>query len=329
MALLPSLLLLQHSLLLLLLLLLTGDSAAAAASAEPPRCTQQPGVCLTAAKPILQIVKGTHDPADCCARCLNLTACVAWNVNTAMDQCFLRAVAGPTNPGEQCISGQTGRPSPPPGPPAPPHPKPPPPPPLPPSDQRPRFHFQPTLDATNDIQGPFYDPRHGLYHMGFAWHVNGTAGIGSAPNRWWHQVSKDLAHWQIVSTTPDRAMLKPGTPYDDLAVMTGSVTVVDGVPKALFSCRGTENKAMNWSSATVALAQPADLSDPLLLEWTKDKNNPVLNPGPGTAAQGFKPGGMPIAGGFRDPSTAWLSAGMPLQPQSDTAHMHLKVQVPQ
>ena len=27
----------------------------------------------------------------------------------AMNQCFLRAVSGPTNPGEQCISGQTGR----------------------------------------------------------------------------------------------------------------------------------------------------------------------------------------------------------------------------
>jgi hypothetical protein len=71
-------------------------------------------------------------------------------------------------PGEQCISGQTGRK----GPPSPP----PPPPPGPPSDQRPRFHFQPTLDATNDIQGPFYDPRHQMYHMGFAWHGPGCLG---------------------------------------------------------------------------------------------------------------------------------------------------------
>jgi hypothetical protein len=92
-------------------------------------------------------------------------------------------------------------------------------------------------------------------------------------------------------------------------VVPGAVTVVDGVPKALFSCRGSENRGKNWSSATVALAQPSDLTDPLLVDWAKNKNNPVLNPGPGTAEQGFHPPGMPIASGFRDPSTAWLSGG--------------------
>jgi beta-fructofuranosidase len=171
-----------------------------------------------------------------------------------------------------------------------------------PSDQRPRFHFQPTLDATNDVQGPFYDPRHKLYHMGFAWHVNGTHGISSAPNRWWHQISRDLAHWQIVSTTPERAMLKPDMPYDDVAVMTGSVTVVDGTPHALYSCKGSENKGKGWSRATVALASAANLSDPMLLRWDKAASNPVLNPG-------FKPAGMPVSSGFRDPSSAWLSGG--------------------
>ena len=272
---------------------------AASGSAAPGCGAADHGVCLTDAKPILRIVKGMDDPAKCCALCLADEGCAAWNTNSDMKQCFLRAVYLASKGNQsQCISGRMAGRTPPPAPPPAP------------SDQRPRFHFAPSLDATNDIQGPFYDPRHEMYHMGFAWHVNGTHGIGSAPNRWWHQVSKDLAHWQIVSDTPDHAMLKPDTPYDDLAVMTGSVTLVDGVPKALFSCRGTENKAKNWSSATVALAQPADLTDPLLLEWTKDKSNPVLNPGPGTAAQGFKPGGMPIAGGFRDPSTAWLSKGL-------------------
>eukprot|EP01052_Picozoa_sp_SAG31_P022933 SAG31_NODE_1852_length_7072_cov_12.649792_1_plen_652_part_00 len=259
--------------------------------ASAPSCARvNEGVCLTSAKPILQIVKGTDDPAACCAMCLNNSKCVSWNVNSQINQCFLRAVAGPSNKGEQCISGQTGRKAPPSSGP------------LPPSDQRPRFHFQPSLDATNDVQGPFFDPRHQLYHMGFAWHVNGTHGIGSAPNRWYHIVSKDLAHWQTVSTTPDRGMLNPDMPYDDLAVMTGSVTLVDGVPTALYSCRGSENRKKGWSSATVALATPENLSDPLLLKWTKNPDNPVLNPG-------FKPSGMAISNGFRDPSSAWLSRG--------------------
>lgn len=78
------------------------------------------------------------------------------------------------------------------------------------SDQRPRFHFAPASDFTNDIQGPFYDPRHRLYHVGFAWHVNSSRFV--RPNRWYHIVSRDLAHWQVVSTTPDRAMLSPDMP---------------------------------------------------------------------------------------------------------------------
>ena len=141
-------------------------------SSAPPTCTKiNVGVCLSDAKPILKIVKNMDDPAVCCEMCRNVTKCVSWNINTAMRQCFLRAVAGPTNPGSQCKSGQL-------------RPNPPKPAPAPPSDQRPRFHFAPVRDFTNDVQGPFYDPRHQLFHMGFAWHVNGTHGIGSAPNRW-------------------------------------------------------------------------------------------------------------------------------------------------
>ena len=75
-----------------------------------------------------------------------------------------------------------------------------------PSDQRPRLHQMPRRDFTNDVQGPFFDPATSLYHMGYAWHVNGTAGIGSAPNRWYHTVSADLAKWKVVSTTPQRAI---------------------------------------------------------------------------------------------------------------------------
>ena len=240
------------------------------------------GVCMNAAKPILRIVKDSVDPGACCALCLNMTACAAWNINSEMKQCFLRATGVPTNPGAKCISQQL-RPNPPSPPPAP-------------SDQRPRFHFAPTQDFTNDVQGCFYDAVHNLYHMGFAWHVNGTRGIGSAPNRWYHIVSRDLAYWEIVSTTPDRAMIAPGPEaYDNTGVMTGSVTLVDGVPTALYSshgtsCPGPEPGGAPGPCPVIASARAANSSDPLRVQWTKQG---VVIPN--------------MAPGFRDPSTAWMS----------------------
>ena len=77
-------------------------------------------------------------------------------------------------------------------------------PPPPPSDQRPRFHFAPSLDATNDIQGPFYDPRHELYHMGFAWHVNGDA---AALKGWCSDVKGTLSNMGHHSAAPWRKTL--------------------------------------------------------------------------------------------------------------------------
>ena len=267
--------------------------AASAASGVGSCDKMDKNVCLTPSR--VGSTLNTSDPAACCAACHANATCVAWNVNFKHAICFLRPEhIAKSGSDPNCVSGLL-RPPAPPAPPWQPNQT---------SDQRPRFHAAPTRDSTNDVQGPFYDPRHGLYHLGFAWHVNGTHGIGSAPNRWWHQVSRDLARWQIVSTTPGRAMLSPGPAlYDDLAVMTGSVSVVNGTPAALYSCRGSENKGKGWSSATVALATPADLSDPLLLSWAKSAaDNPVLNPG-------FKPGGMPKSGGFRDPSSVFESAG--------------------
>jgi hypothetical protein len=62
-------------------------SAITPALPATPSCAKvEHGVCLNQAKPILRIIKGTHDPAACCAHCLNLTACVSWNVNSGMDQ---------------------------------------------------------------------------------------------------------------------------------------------------------------------------------------------------------------------------------------------------
>ena len=240
------------------------------------------GICLSASKPIIQTFTNTTDVGACCRACDANKKCVAWNVNTDMRQCFLRAVYV-SNPGSQCISGRTRDP----------------PPPAPPSDQRPQLHHMPRRFFTNDVQGPFYDPVGGKYHMGYAWHVNGTEGIGSAPNRWYHTVSDDLATWKVVSTTPERAMLSPDTSYDDLAVMTGSVTLIGPygattAPAAMYSCRGT-NKSIG--SQTIAVAYPRDVADPLRVAWTKSAANPVIQHPTSKSA------------GFRDPSTAWLSNG--------------------
>ena len=62
------------------------------------------------------------------------------------------------------------------------------------SDQQPRFHFMPhSPDSlpgfSNDIQLPFYDPTHQMYHMGFAWHPN-SSSFGPVPNHVYHIVSK-------------------------------------------------------------------------------------------------------------------------------------------
>lgn len=261
-------------------LLLLLSSAHSDAAVPVDTCSNvAEGVCLNAAKPILRTIENTTDVGACCAACVAMPTCVSWNVNRDMKECFLRASYIP-NEGTQCTSGRVRAP-------------PPPPPPPPPSDQRPRFHLMPQEFFTNDVQGPFYDPKHGYYHMGFAWHVNGTAGIKSAPNRWYHAVSTDLAKWTVVSTTPDRAMLKPDEPYDNGAVMTGSVTLVDGNPIALYSSRGS---ATAETGTVICAAAPANRSDPMLVDWVKSDKNPLIQ----------HPAKL-HNGGFRDPSTAWRS----------------------
>ncbi len=234
------------------------------------------GLCLTNSFPILKKLP-TTDNGQCCSSCVADPQCVSWNTNTQQKICYLRGsyVPGPHKP--ECTSGRVRQ-----------QPKPPPPPP--PSDQRPRFHLMPRQYFTNDVQGPFYDPRHKRFHVGFAWHYNGTHGIGSAPNRWYHVVSDDLARWRVVSTTPSRAMISPDQPYDSAAAMTGSVTVVDGLPSALYSCRSAAMPDVQH----IALAWAANESDPDLVKWDKLQNNPIIShPRRPTA-------------GFRDPSTAWL-----------------------
>jgi len=62
------------------------------------------GVCMKKA-PIVQTLDGDDIPT-CCAACLKNAACIAWNVNTFMNKCFLRSAPGPTEPNASCASAQ-------------------------------------------------------------------------------------------------------------------------------------------------------------------------------------------------------------------------------
>ncbi|KAF5175394.1 Acid beta-fructofuranosidase, partial [Thalictrum thalictroides] len=103
---------------------------------------------------------------------------------------------------------------------------------------------------------------------------------------WGHAVSRDLINWIYLPN----AML-PDQWYDVVGVWTGSANILpDGSIVVLYTgC--TKEQVQN-----INLAYPADLSDPLLINWVKYSGNPLLYPPPGI-------GNME----FRDPSNVWLT----------------------
>ncbi|CAA2990032.1 acid beta-fructofuranosidase-like [Olea europaea subsp. europaea] len=79
--------------------------------------------------------------------------------------------------------------------------------------------------------------------------------------------------------------------YDINGVWTGSATILpDGQIVMLYT--GDTYDVVQVQ----CLAYPANLSDPLLLDWVKYSGNPILVPLPGIGAKDF-----------RDPTIAWLS----------------------
>lgn len=132
----------------------------------------------------------------------------------------------------------------------------------------------------NDPNGPFYDAKFGLYHL--FWQYNPWGAVWGNMS-WGHAVSKDLVNW---------AHLPPAMyndqPYDVDGVYTGSVTVVNGVPTAAYTCVGPNGQRQ-------CLAWPSNLSDPYYTNWTKDPSNPVIPDLPPSCN-----------GDFRDDTTAWF-----------------------
>ncbi|KAK1376393.1 Beta-fructofuranosidase [Heracleum sosnowskyi] len=159
--------------------------------------------------------------------------------------------------------------------------------------QRTSFHFQPPKNWMNGggmcllmffrcLSCPLYYK--GWYHLFYQYNPDGA--IWGKKIVWGHAASRDLIHWDNLPV----AMVTDKW-YDVNGVWTGSATILpDGQIVMLYT--GSTNESVQVQN----LAYPADPSDPLLIEWVKYPNNPVLVPPPGID---FKD--------FRDPTTAWLS----------------------
>eukprot|EP01018_Ginkgo_biloba_P013083 Gb_40198 [translate_table: standard] len=141
------------------------------------------------------------------------------------------------------------------------------------------FHFQPVKNWMNAPM--FYK---GYYHLFYQY--NPKAAVWGLIV-WGHAVSTDLINWIHLS----KPALEPDQWYDSNGCWSGSATFIHrGIPAILY----TGNN--NASEQVQILAVPKDPSDPLLREWRKVPQNPVILP------VGLN------ATSFRDPTTAWVGA---------------------
>ena len=150
----------------------------------------------------------------------------------------------------------------------------------------PQFHIADSSCGENDPNFPLYDPRHELYHHFWQAHLAiPAAGVGQGPDIG-HAVSADMVTWAHLPVA-----VWNNQPYDNVAIYTGSATIVDGVPTMVYPGLCTSRDWANCKTGTLlAVAVPSDDGDPLLTNWTKPAYNPIVN------------------NTERDPSTAWRTS---------------------
>ncbi|KAK4795565.1 hypothetical protein SAY86_027891 [Trapa natans] len=145
--------------------------------------------------------------------------------------------------------------------------------------QRTSYHFQPEKNWMNDPDGPLFHL--GWYHLFYQYNPD-SAIWGNIT--WGHAVSRDMIHWLYLPLA-----MVPDHWYDIDGVWTGSATILpNGTIIVLYT--GDTNEAVQVQN----LAYPSNLSDPLLLDWVKYSDNPVITPPTGIETDEF-----------RDPTTAW------------------------
>ena len=133
--------------------------------------------------------------------------------------------------------------------------------------------------------GPFFF--NGMYHIfmqqSFPWVKGWNGAIG-----WGHMASRDLAHWKEISAfTGFVDAFVPGRWHDPQygvpagGYYSGSVTVVDGVPHAVFPAYFANgpciepwdpNHKANKCVMTYQYSTPVNLSDPYLADWHQPKS---------------------------------------------------------
>jgi sucrose-6-phosphate hydrolase SacC (GH32 family) len=152
------------------------------------------------------------------------------------------------------------------------------------------FHVSDTLcPSGNDPNGVFYDPRHGVYHMGWQMHL---VHHGCGTVQWGHMVSADFVTWaELPPSIWSGGVTAGGFKYDNVSIFSGSATVgSDGVPRMVYpgmcasACAHghmhppTDCYEECKTGFSYGLVVPANLSDPLYTEWTKTAvDNPIVN----------------------------------------------------
>ncbi|WCJ29611.1 Beta-fructofuranosidase insoluble isoenzyme 1 [Euphorbia peplus] len=140
------------------------------------------------------------------------------------------------------------------------------------------YHFQ---SPSNWLNGPMW--YEGLYHLFYQYNPNGA--LFGDKMVWAHSVSYDLINWIHL-----KHALYPSESFDINSCWSGSATILPGnKPVILYTgIDATHTQVQN-------MAVPKNLSDPLLVEWVKLSENPLMVPPNGVERDDF-----------RDPTTAWL-----------------------
>eukprot|EP00253_Pinus_taeda_P001270 PITA_01270 len=139
---------------------------------------------------------------------------------------------------------------------------------------------QPTIFSLNWMNGPMFYK--GFYHLFYQYNPEGAVPANIV---WGHAVSKDLINWHFLPPAIVRSEW-----YDINGCWSGSATLLPG-GKPVILYTGVANSSQQVQN----MAVPKNISDPLLREWVKIPQNPILVPSDGIDG-----------GSFRDPTTGWL-----------------------